>query len=133
ADFIGESNFLDVSVREAGVARLADGSAVPCAVNGWKGGDRATLMVRPESIHVGEPGAAPEGSLRGKVVHTSFLGSQTRIAVDCDLVDNLVTASTFGRERLAASDLARDREVALWWSPDDAVLLSDSPTPAEEE
>jgi spermidine/putrescine transport system ATP-binding protein len=133
ADFIGESNFLDVSVREAGVARLTDGSAVPCTVNGWNGGDRATLMVRPESIHVGEPGAAPSGSLRGRIVQTSFLGSQTRIAVSCEPVDSLVIASAFGRERIAAADLARDREVAIWWSHEDAVLLSDRPTQGEEE
>jgi spermidine/putrescine transport system ATP-binding protein len=133
ADFIGESNFLDVSVNGAG-ARLSDGSSVPCTVNGWKGGGHATLMVRPESIHVGEPGEAPQGALRGRIVQTSFLGSQTRIAIDCDLAaDALVTASTFGRERIATSDLARDREVALWWSPDDAVLLSDRTTQGEEE
>jgi spermidine/putrescine ABC transporter ATP-binding subunit len=130
ADFIGESNFLDVTVG-AGVARLADGSAVPCSVNGDSGG--ATLMVRPESIHVGEPAAAPDGAIRGRIVQTSFLGSQTRIAVDVALVDSLVTASTFGRERIAASDLARDREVALWWSPDDAVLLSEPQPQGEEE
>ena len=132
ADFIGESNFLEVTGAAAGVARLRDGSAVPCTVNGWAGGDGATLMVRPESIRVGSPDAAPEGSLRGRIVQTSFLGSQTRIAVSCDLVETLVTASTFGRERITAPDLARDREVALWWSPDDAVLLSDSPTKGEE-
>jgi hypothetical protein len=90
-------------------------------------------MVRPESIHVGEPGAAPEGALRGRIVQTSFLGSQTRIAIDCDLADALVTASTFGRERVATADLDHDREVALWWSPDDAVLLSDTTTQGEEE
>ncbi len=132
ADFIGESNFIDVSVKDAG-ARLADGSAVPCTVNGWKGGDTATLMVRPESIHVGEPGAAPAGSLRGRIVQTSFLGSQTRIAISCDPVDALVTASSFGRDRIAKSDLARDHEVAVWWSPDDAVLLSRNTTQGEEE
>jgi spermidine/putrescine transport system ATP-binding protein len=132
ADFIGESNFLDVSVNGA-AARLPDGSAVPCAVNGWAGDDSATLMVRPEAIHVGEPGAAPEGALRGRIVQTAFLGSQTRIAISCDIVDALVTASSFGRERIATSDLSRDREVALWWSPDDAVLLSSSTTQGEEE
>jgi ABC-type Fe3+/spermidine/putrescine transport system ATPase subunit len=102
-------------------------------VNGWPGGEEATLMVRPESIHVGEPGAAPEGALRGRIVQTSFLGSQTRIAISCDPVDALVTASAFGRERIDTSDLARDREVALWWSPDDAVLLSGKTTQGEEE
>ena len=35
-------------------------------------------MVRPESIQVGDPADAPEASLRGRIVQTSFLGSQTR-------------------------------------------------------
>ena len=135
ADFIGESNFLEVDTSDAGagVARLADGSVVPCAANGWHGGSKATLMVRPESIQVGDPKDAPEASLLGRIVQTSFLGSQTRVTVSCDLVDAPVTASQFGRERIAAPDLAHDREVALWWEPDDAVLLSDKPTQEEEE
>ena len=135
ADFIGESNFLEVdaSGAGAGTARLADGRAVPCAVNGWHGGARATLMVRPEAVQVGDPKDAPEAALRGRIVQTSFLGSQTRVTVSCDEVDGPVTAAKFGRERIAASDLAPDREVAIWWAPDDAVLLIDKPTQEEEE
>jgi spermidine/putrescine transport system ATP-binding protein len=134
ADFIGESNFLDVDVKNAaaGTARLADGRAVPCTANGWRGGARATLMVRPESIQVGDPADAPEASLRGRIVQTSFLGSQTRVAVSCDAVEAPVTASKFGRERIAASDLTPDREVALWWDSDDAVLLPEESTQEEE-
>jgi spermidine/putrescine transport system ATP-binding protein len=133
ADFIGESNFLEVDVAGVGVARLADGRAVPCAANGWHGGSRATLMVRPESIHVGNPEDAPEASLRGRIVQTSFLGSQTRVAVSCDAVAVPVTASKFGRERIAARDLIPDREVALWWEPDDGVLLPEESQQEEEE
>jgi spermidine/putrescine ABC transporter ATP-binding subunit len=135
ADFIGESNFLEVDAKDAGagVARLADGRAVPCAANGWRGGGRATLMVRPESIHVGDPEGAPEASLRGRIVQTSFLGSQTRVAVSCDAVDAPVTASKFGRESIAARDLMPDREVAIWWDPDDGVLLPEESIQEEEE
>ncbi len=133
ADFIGESNFLEVTGAAAGVARLRDGSAVPCTVNGWAGGDGATLMVRPECVRViagnGHPAGLPPRPHRADLVPRQL---QTRIAVSCALVETLVTASTFGRERITAPDLARDREVALWWSPDDAVLLSDSPTKGEE-
>ena len=44
-------------------------------------------MVRPESIHVAEPdGGSGTRSLKGRIVQTSFLGSQTRIAVRCDAV-----------------------------------------------
>jgi spermidine/putrescine transport system ATP-binding protein len=130
ADFIGESNFIEVDTSRAGegVAVLADGRKVPCAANGWRGGARATLMVRPEFVQVGDPQEAPEASLRGRVVQTSFLGSQTRVAVDCDAVEAPVTASKFGRDRVAARDLTPDREVALWWDSTDAVLLPQETT-----
>jgi spermidine/putrescine ABC transporter ATP-binding subunit len=135
ADFIGESNFLEVDARqgEGGTARLADGRAVPCSVNGSHKGGRATLMVRPESIHVGDPQDAPEASLRGRVVQTSFLGSQTRIAVSCDAVDAPLMAAEFGRDRNIARHLTPDREVALWWNKDDAVLLPEESMSEEEE
>jgi len=57
----------------------------------------------------------PDAFLRGRVVKTSFLGSQTRIAVSCDAVDAPLTAAEFGRDRSIERQLAPDREVALWW------------------
>jgi spermidine/putrescine transport system ATP-binding protein len=124
ADFIGESNFLEVDTgSQNGVVHLADGRAIPCNTSGSTAGGRATLMVRPEAIHVSDPATVPEASLRGKVVQTSFLGSQTRIAVNCDGVPVPLIASQFGRERLAARELTPDREVSLWWDANDAVLL----------
>ena len=126
ADFIGESNFLDVDASRAssGVAYLDGGSGVPCASDGWQGGARATLMIRPESIHIGRPADAADSALRGRVVQTSFLGSQTRIAVRCDGVETPIVVSQFGRDRVAALDLTPDREVVLWWDSSDALLLS---------
>jgi spermidine/putrescine transport system ATP-binding protein len=104
ADFIGESNFLDVT------------------------GNGSVLMVRPESIHISTE--AREG-LRGRVLQTSFLGNQTRVAVACDGVEAPVLASLFGREQVGERDLNPDQEVTLWWEPDDAVLLPESHSPKE--
>jgi spermidine/putrescine transport system ATP-binding protein len=132
ADFIGESNFLPVRT-DGGAARLADGRAVPCALNGWHGGTAATLMVRPESVHVGGPNEAPAGALRGSIVQTSFLGSQTRVAIACSEVETPITASQFGHDRIAAGDLTPDREVALWWDAHDAVLLPEDSIDLEED
>jgi spermidine/putrescine transport system ATP-binding protein len=131
ADFIGESNFLPVSTDPRG-ARLRDGRSVPCRVNGWNGGSDATLMVRPESVRLLAPADAPEGALHGRIVQTSFLGSQTRVAVTCDVVEGPVTAAQFGRERISAGELTPDREVALWWDADDAVLLPVESTKEED-
>ena len=134
ADFIGESNFLEVDTgSHNGVVHLADGRAIPCNAAGSTAAGRVTLMVRPEAIHVGDPQSAPEASLRGRIVQTSFLGSQTRIAVSCDGVPLPLTASQFGRERLAARELTPDREVSLWWDADDAVLLAQESMQEEVE
>jgi len=134
ADFIGESNFVEVDLSRAGegVVHLADGRPVACTTNGRPATGRATLMVRPESIHIAADGSGLETSLRGRVVQTSFLGSQTRVAVGCEPVPVPITASLFGRERLAARDLVPDMEVSLWWDADDAVLLTETQS-AEEE
>jgi spermidine/putrescine transport system ATP-binding protein len=104
ADFIGESNFLDVS---------RNGSV---------------LMVRPECIKIS---TKPREGLKGRILQTSFLGNQTRVAVACDGVEAPVLASLFGREQVAERDLKLDQEVTLWWEPDDAVLLPE--TKHEEE
>ncbi len=73
ADFIGDSNFFAADVT-GDVATLADGTRVPCTP-GRSGS--ATLMVRPESIRLD-----PAGVLKGTVMHTSFLGSYVRVAVE---------------------------------------------------
>jgi ABC-type Fe3+/spermidine/putrescine transport system ATPase subunit len=97
ADFIGESNFIGGS---------SNGSV---------------LMVRPESIRISmEP---RDGGLRGRVLQTSFLGNQTRVAVSCDGMEAPVLASLFGREQVDTRNLNPDQEVTLWWEPDDAVQL----------
>jgi hypothetical protein len=78
------------------------------------------------------PASAPDGAIHGRVVQTSFLGSETRVAIACDASDVPLTAAQFGRDRIAAGELTPDREVALWWDSDDAVLLPIQPTNKEE-
>jgi ABC-type Fe3+/spermidine/putrescine transport system ATPase subunit len=107
ADFIGESNFLD------------GGSS-----NG------SVLMVRPERVRIS---TTPRDGLRGRVLQTSFLGNQTRVAVACEGVEAPVLASLFGRDLAGEPDLQPDQEVTLWWEPDDAVLLPESHSPQEGE
>jgi len=106
ADFIGESNFLE------------GGSS-----NG------SVLMIRPESVRIS---TEPRDGLRGRILQTSFLGNQTRVAVACEGVDAPVLASLFGRDQAGERDLKPDQEVTLWWEPDDAVLLPESHSPQEE-
>jgi spermidine/putrescine transport system ATP-binding protein len=122
ADFIGDANFLDVRLAGAD-AVLADGTRVPCNQAGMSG--EASLMVRPESLRVGDVEGAPTGALRGRTVQSSFLGTRVRIAVETACSDTPLIVALHGESPSSAP--AEDAEVAVWWAPDDAILL-----PADE-
>jgi ABC-type Fe3+/spermidine/putrescine transport system ATPase subunit len=115
AEFIGESNLFEV-VFEGGVARLPDGAILPAPAHPP---GVATLVVRPESIAVSRDG---EG-IPARLVHTSFLGRETRL--DLTLVESglAVTASIAGSERGRLDLLELDREMRIAWHEDDAVVL----------
>jgi spermidine/putrescine transport system ATP-binding protein len=110
ADFIGDSNFFAATV-DGGVARLADGSPMPCR----GGSGTASVMVRPEAIRLGESGP----SLPGRVVHTSFLGKHVRVAVETSASDAPVIVALHDSATLPEVGTT----VALSWSADDAVVL----------
>ncbi len=111
ADFIGDSNFFDATV-ERDVAQLGDGSKVPCS----GGSGHATLMVRPEAIRFEPHGA---GSLDGRVVQTSFMGSHVRVAVETGAAEAAVIVALHDATAAPTAGSA----VALSWSPDDGIVL----------
>jgi ABC-type Fe3+/spermidine/putrescine transport system ATPase subunit len=117
ADFIGESNFLEVERTAAGGVVARDGSVVACPPSGsWR---RATLMVRPEAIRL-SPGNGQATGLTGRVVTSSFLGTFTRVAVDCDAADAHLTAALQGE---AATQFTENEVATVTWSEGDAVVL----------
>jgi spermidine/putrescine transport system ATP-binding protein len=116
ADFIGDANFLDVTV-DGDVAVLADGTRVRCADASRRGA--ATLMVRPESLRIGDRAAS--ASVRGRAVQSSFLGTRVRVAVEtpASQVPLMVAVHGEGPESVPAEDT----DVTVSWSPEDAILL----------
>jgi spermidine/putrescine transport system ATP-binding protein len=118
ADFIGESNFLEVERGSDGRVVARDGSLVACSPppGEWR---RATLMIRPEAVQVIAGNGHREG-LAGTVVRSSFLGSFTRIAVQCDTAGAQIMAALQGG---AASQLSENATATVTWSPQDAVVL----------
>ena len=48
--------------------------------------------------------------------------------MSCDAVEAPITSAQFGRERAITRDLSPDREVAIWWNGEDAVLLPEEST-----
>jgi spermidine/putrescine transport system ATP-binding protein len=116
ADFIGDANFLDVTV-DGDVAVLADGTRVPSADGSRRG--PATLMIRPESLRLGEI-TAP-ASVRGRAVQSSFLGTRVRVAVETPASHVPLMVAVHGEGPASVPD--EDTDVTLSWSPEDAILL----------
>jgi spermidine/putrescine transport system ATP-binding protein len=118
ADFIGDANFLDIRV-DGDVAVLADGTRVPVDHGGVRG--NASLMVRPESLRVGDLDDAPAGAVRGRAIQSSFLGTRLRIAVETRCSDTPLIVALHGEAPSAAP--SEDAEVAVWWATADAIVL----------
>ena len=134
ADFIGESNFfaatLDRDAKDTVV--LADGTRVGCTDHDLPAGaSAATLMIRPESIRIFGPEGAPPGSLTAQTIQTSFLGSYTRVATRSAASDDPILVAVQGKGALEAESLEIDKEVALWWKAEDAVLINEAGEPEE--
>jgi len=136
ADFIGESNFFAATVERGaeGTVVLSDGTRVGHARRDSNGGPTGavTLMVRPESIHIFPPERAPEGALPARTIQTSFLGDHTQVATTCAASQDLVLLSVHSKGEIEPEVLEADREVALWWRPDDAVVIDEAGSEAKE-
>jgi spermidine/putrescine transport system ATP-binding protein len=133
ADFIGDSNFIPVAVADgpAGAVSLPGGRPLPEATVP-DGAASGTLMVRPEAIRlVGET----EGLvLPGRVEASAFLGSYTRVIVECDGVEAPVVVAIHGRGRASEDTLPPGTAVGLKWERDEAIVLEeDTPLQQQEE
>jgi len=117
ADFIGDANFLDAIV-EGDVAVLRDGTRVPCSGGGRRGA--ATLMLRPESLRLGD-GSDGRPCVRGRVVQSSFLGTRVRVAVETQAAPTPLMLAVHGED--PSSLPQNEADVTLSWSPSDAILL----------
>lgn len=84
ADFIGETNFIEVPVRsiegEMAAVTLADGRELSVPHKGAVAGQGATLSIRPEKISI--PAQPGEIDFAGKIIGTNYLGSLTHYVVE---------------------------------------------------
>ena len=85
ADFIGETNFIDVSVESvdgntAVCATSSGGRILSQAVGGCKVGDKVSLSIRPEKIELRAGDDAHEG-LSGHINRPIYLGTDTHYHV----------------------------------------------------
>ena len=97
ADFIGETNIVDVTVVSSDgtkcVCRLEDGTTLTAeASKSRASGTPGHISIRPERISVSKPDARHEG-LQGVVEHVVYLGTDTQHNVRLDS-GALITART---------------------------------------
>jgi spermidine/putrescine transport system ATP-binding protein len=127
ADFIGESNVVAgeiVAGADGPELAVAGGGRLAAPPDARPGA--GSLMVRPESVRVGDPPAGSRAAtLRGRVVGASFLGSHTRVTVETPAGRIVAAPPNVDGPRSAAVDEHLDEEVALWWNAVDGVVLED--------
>jgi spermidine/putrescine transport system ATP-binding protein len=91
ADFIGESNFLEGTIKS-----LSGGEAVVyvpklnCELTGLPvsqglvNGDEVFVSIRPEKVRLLDTCAVNENCFRGKVANTVYIGSDTHVFMEVD-------------------------------------------------
>jgi spermidine/putrescine transport system ATP-binding protein len=124
ADFVGETNFLDGRVRASDPRPVFEpaGGGVAIAAPGGAAAGPATLMIRPEYLHVDAAGAAPpDAGLEGHVVNVAFLGAYSRVSIATTAGELVAVHSHDGGPDPV---VAVGEEVCVWWPPDRAAVLS---------
>ena len=127
ADFIGETNFFDVTVESVSGSQarciVADGVAVIAeAVTGCQAGDKVSLSVRPEGIELVPPGAAGE-ALRGMIERPIYLGTDTHYLVA--LPNGQRVLVRVPNTQMRANQPKIGDTVAMHFDPCSAVMLKD--------
>lgn len=122
ADFLGESNIIDVSVASKGKeARMFTNAGLEiCGLPTSFPASRAKIMIRPESFIIAKSSAQGECAVRGTVEDIILTGGVVDIRV-CLRDGTIVTA-----RRLTTRDfraMQRGQEITLSVKPSDVVVL----------
>jgi len=123
ADFLGKSNFIDVTVNAQSNGALhcaAQGITFDVATEKTKtAGDTVKLALRPERIRLGAPNAE---FLPATVKQVSYLGERCQVIVKNEtLGEMLVSCPTWKTDITPVAGLA----VSIGWEPNAPVVLED--------
>ena len=124
ANFVGDTNFIDGTVRSGGSESHLEVAGCAVALPMAAPDGPATLMVRPEYLKL-RPITDTSGvsGVRGRIANISFLGNHTRVTVSTDAGD-LVTVIPHGLDDgTTDSAQALGDDVWVWWRPDRAALI----------
>ena len=78
ADFIGDSNIIDGVMMEDFYVKICD-TVFPCIDDGFGRNKPVDVVIRPEDLIIGKPGA---GRLDGEVTHNVFIGVHYEMEIE---------------------------------------------------
>ena len=126
ADFMGATNFLSAKHIEGGgdvsFARTASGARV--AVNRDSArtvGEAALIVVRPERVRIGKPGATAPWSATGKIAEVTYVGGSLRYRLVLDSGESLTAL----HPNLGDGAFSQGEAVAVWWEAKDTWLIEE--------
>ena len=122
ADFLGKSNFIDVTVTGR------EGDVLSCAADGAKFeveaetpvevGTKTKVALRPERLRLGAPG---EEFLSAKVKQVSYLGERCQVIVTHDSLGELLLSCATWKTGITPKP---DLPVSIGWDKDACVVLA---------
>jgi putative spermidine/putrescine transport system ATP-binding protein len=128
ADFLGSSNFLDMTVAIAGdPARLRTAGGLEIEVPGLADaavGQRVSVAIRPERIRIDASCPTDAGWRPARVIDCTYHGDTQRFQVELEGCDAL---SVF-RPNAGQPLIPRGASASVYWGPADAWVI---PEPAE--
>jgi spermidine/putrescine transport system ATP-binding protein len=126
AGFIGSTNLLHGRIEADGTVRLSSGEIGRVAHDGMAAGSEVEISVRPEAISI-VPGSAP-GAIKATVEQAAYLGTTMSYQLRTARGLALTVLSPKTGERLPVGS-----DVAVTWSPSEALILGGGPVRPEEE
>jgi len=133
ADFLGESNLLEGVVESADddslSVRLVRHDAVgPALSNGnpVKAGQKVTLMLRPQNLHISTSGDVGGPRLTGRLIDVMVTGSLTKLYLDTGLADTAPLVVAYPTQR-QAERYAIGQSLTVTWQASDAVAIPADP------
>jgi spermidine/putrescine transport system ATP-binding protein len=133
ADFIGETNFIEAEVVEAGpgetIVNLGEGLWMPVrsGSEGSNGQKQVTVAIRPEKIALyANPPSNNGASIPAIIEEAVYIGTDTRYTVRVAGRHQVVArVQNIGGGLESNRPFQRDEKVYLTWKPDSALILSD--------
>jgi spermidine/putrescine transport system ATP-binding protein len=127
ASFLGECNLLTGAITEVRGEALSIQSpelgilwaSAPYLATILASGQAVFVGVRPERLHIGEPGGNRVNAVLGRVRQAVYSGTVTRYVVGVGGTD--IMAAALGAREHGVGD-----DIRMWWKLEDTIVIPDA-------